>query len=222
VALLLPHHHPGLRSLLACPRAGRPGGRGESLNLLSRLLEIWSTPPPGARPCPGWLVVLFHLSNLVISACYLAIPGIVLYYWRYRRDGVSPVKLWLVIAFLPVQALSRLARVDGFAGVPFCLFAILDTVAAIVTVNSVVWLRPKILHVLRLPSREALHDLNDRLQTKVMEIEILRLEEREKNARLMVEVERARRATPDPSERSWVLARHHALDRIVEVINEGR
>jgi hypothetical protein len=193
------------------------------VNLLLRILEVWSEPPCGARPCPAWLVVLYHLANLAITACYLAIPSIVLYYWRYRRDGISPRRLWLVLAFLPVQALSRVVRIDGFSGVPFCVFAILDSVAAAVTINSTLWLRPKILHILRLPSRDELHKLNGELQAKVLEIDKLHREERRKNAQLLAEVDSIRRA-PGPSERSeqsWILAKHAALDRIVEVIKKA-
>jgi hypothetical protein len=193
------------------------------VNLLLRILEVWSEPPCGARPCPAWLVVLYHLANLAITACYLAIPGIVLYYWRYRRDGISPRRLWLVLAFLPVQALSRVVRIDGFSGIPFCVFAVLDSVAAAVTINSTLWLRPKILHILRLPSRDELHKLNGELQAKVLEIDKLHREERRKNAQLLAEVESIRRA-PGPSERSeqsWIMAKHAALDRIVEVIRKA-
>jgi hypothetical protein len=183
-----------------------------------RLLDTISTPPRGAGPSPAWLAVLYHLANLVITVCYLAIPGIVLWYWRYRREGISPTSLWMVLAFLPVQALSRLVRVDGIA---FPLVATLDVMAAVVTVNSVYWLRPKILHILRLPSRDELHKLNDELQMKVLQIHTLHLDERERNARLLTEVERLKRAPPDPSDRSWLSAKHKALDRIAEMIKEG-
>lgn len=191
------------------------------MNLLLKLLEIWSEPPCGARPCPAWLVVLYHLANLAITACYLAIPAIVLYYWRYRRDGISPRRLWLVLAFLPVQALSRLVRIDGFSGIPFCVFAIVDSVAAAVTINSVVWLRPKILHILRLPSRDELHRINNELHEKMLEIQVMHLQEREKNATLLAEVEKFRRTPSGPAEQSWVMAKHAALDRIVEVIKKA-
>jgi hypothetical protein len=191
------------------------------LNLLLKLLEVWSEPPCGARPCPAWLVVLYHLANLAITACYLAIPSIVLYYWRYRRDGIAPAKLWMVIAFLPAQALSRLVRIDGFSGIPFCVFAVLDTLAAVVTINSVVWLRPKILHILRLPSRDELHRLNNELHEKMLEIQVMHLEEQRKNATLLAEVEKFRRAPSGPAEQSWVMAKHAALDRIVDVIKKA-
>jgi hypothetical protein len=164
---------------------------------------------------PAWLAVLYHLANLAITICYLAIPGIVLYYWRYRRDGIDPLKLWMVLAFLPFQALSRLARIDGIV---FPVVVALDVVAAMVTVNSVAWLRPKIIHLLRLPSRQQLHDLNDELYTKVNEVHVLHAEERGRNIRLLAEIERLKRMPPDPSERSWLAAKHSALDRIAQVI----
>jgi hypothetical protein len=183
-----------------------------------RLLDTLSTPPRGAGPGPVWLAVLYHLANLTITVCYLAIPGIVLYYWRYRREGISPRALWMVLAFLPVQALSRLVRVDGIS---FSVVATLDVLAAIVTVNSVYWLRPKILHILRLPSRDELHRAKDALQSEVMKVHTLHLEEKERVARLLAEVERLKRAPPDPSDRSWLSAKHKALDRIAEVIKQG-
>jgi hypothetical protein len=183
--------------------------------LIGRLLEILSEPPRGAGPCPKWLVVLYHLANLAITVCYLLIPGIVLWYWRYRREGISPTKLWLVLAFLPVQALSRLVRVDGIA---FPLVATLDVLAAAVTVNSVVWLRPKILHVLRLPSRDELHRLNNALQNKVYEVELLHMEERQRSAKLLAEVELLRR----PAGPGWLREKHEALDRITAIIGGGR
>jgi hypothetical protein len=133
--------------------------------LVRWLLDACSRPPCGADVCPAWLAATYHFANLAITVCYLAIPGIVLYYWRYRRDGIDPLHLWMVIAFLPAQALSRLSRIDG---VPFPVIAVLDVLAAAVTVNSVAWLRPKILHILKLPSRQELHDLNDRLHTQVL------------------------------------------------------
>jgi hypothetical protein len=154
------------------------------VNLIRRFLEIWTTAPGGVGQYPAWLAVLYHLANLAITICYLAIPGIVLYYWRYRRDGIDP----------------------------------LDVVAAMVTVNSVAWLRPKIIHLLRLPSRQQLHDLNDELYTKVNEVHVLHAEERGRNIRLLAEIERLKRMPPDPSERSWLAAKHSALDRIAQVI----
>jgi hypothetical protein len=183
-----------------------------------RLLDTLSMPPRGAGPSSVWLAVLYHLANLTITVCYLAIPGIVLYYWRYRREGISPRALWMVLAFLPVQALSRLVRVDGIS---FRVVATLDVLAAIVTVNSVYWLRPKILHILRLPSRRELHDLNDALQIEVLKVHTQHLDEQEKNAKLLAEVEKLRYSVTDPSERSWIQAKHKALDRIVAVIKEG-
>jgi hypothetical protein len=182
------------------------------------LLAICSAPPCGAGDCPAWLAATYHLANLLITACYLAIPGIVLWYWRYRRDGISPLYLWMVLAFLPAQAMSRLSRVDG---VPFPVIVAFDVLAAVVTVNSVAWLRPKILHVLRLPSRDELHRAKDALQSEVMKVHTLHLEEKERVARLLAEVERLKRAPPDPSDRSWLSAKHKALDRIAEVIKQG-
>jgi hypothetical protein len=183
--------------------------------LIRWLLETLTTAPRGEGPCPAWLAVLYHLANLVITCCYLAIPGIVLWYWRYRRDGISPLNLWMVLAFLPAQALSRLSRVDG---VPFPPIAALDVLAALVTVNSVYWLRPKILHILKLPSRQELHDIAEALQVEALKVRVLHLDEQEKNAKLLAEVEKLRYSVMDPSERSWIQAKHKALDQIVKVI----
>jgi hypothetical protein len=183
------------------------------VNLFLRLLETWTTAPCGVGQCPAWLAVLYHVSNLVITICYLAIPCIVLYYWRYRRDGISPLNLWMVLAFLPVQAMSRLARIDGIV---FPVVVTLDVVAAMVTVNSVAWLRPKILHILRLPSRQQLHDVNDALYTKVNEVHALHAEEQRKNARLLAEVELLRR----PAGPGWLREKHDALDRITAIIKK--
>jgi hypothetical protein len=183
------------------------------VRLIRWLLATCSEPPCGAGPCSVWLAATYHLSNLVITVCYLTIPGIVLWYWRYRRDGVSPLKLWMVLAFLPVQALSRLSRIDG---IPFPVIVTLDVLAAVVTVNSVVWLRPKILHILRLPSRQQLHDLNDALQAKVLQVEIMHMEERKSNAALLAEVELLRR----PIGPGWFQEKHAALDRITAIIRK--
>jgi hypothetical protein len=177
------------------------------------LLATCSAPPCGAGDCPAWLAATYHLANLLITACYLAIPGIVLWYWRYRRDGIDPWKLWMVLAFLPAQALSRLSRVDG---VPFPLIVALDCLAALVTLNSVGWLPPKIKHLLLLPSRERLHDLNDQLQAKVWEIQVHHLEEQAKNAKLLAEVELLRR----PAGPGWLGEKHAALDRITAIIHK--
>jgi hypothetical protein len=177
------------------------------------LLEIWTKPPCDAGSCSSWLAATYHLANFAITLCYLAIPGIVLWYWRYRRDGIDPWKLWMVLAFLPVQALSRLSRVDG---VPFPLIVALDVLAALVTLNSVGWLPPKIKHLLKLPSRQELHDLNDALQTKVWQIEVMNLEERKRNAALLAEVELLRR----PAGPGWLSEKHAALDRITSIIRK--
>jgi hypothetical protein len=177
------------------------------------LLAACSKPPCGADVCPPWLAATYHLANLAITVSYLAIPAIVLYYWRYRRDGIDPLKFWMVLAFLPIQALSRLSRIDG---VPFPLIAALDVLAAAVTVNSVAWLRPKILHILKLPSRQELHDLNDALHTKMLEVQVLNMEERQKNAKLLAEVELLRR----PAGPGWLTDKHAALDRITAIIRK--
>jgi hypothetical protein len=183
--------------------------------LIRWLLATCSEPPCGAGSSPAWLAATYHLANFAITLCYLAIPGIVLWYWRYRRDGIDPMKLWMVLAFLPVQALSRLSRVDG---VPFPLIVALDCLAAVVTINSVGWLPPKIKHLLKLPSRQELHDINDALYTKVTEIHVLHAEERKRNANLLAEVELLRR----PAGPGWLSEKHAALDRITAIITKER
>jgi hypothetical protein len=110
------------------------------------------------------------------------------------------------------QALSRLSRVDG---VPFPLIVALDCLAAAVTVNSVGWLPPKIKHMLLLPSREELHDLNDALQMKVLQIHTSCIG----GAGAERQAARRGRAAPAPGPaRVAGGEKHKALDRITAII----
>lgn len=189
--------------------------------MLEWLLSTEMGPPGPAGDWPPWLSVLFHSSNLVIGICYLAVPAIILANWKYRRDGISGLRLWSVLAFLPAQAASRLARVFAIYGPAQRLTAILDFVAAVAAMACILNLRRKILHILRLPSRSQVHELNNRLQVQICEKEVLRLETEAKYEAIRREADLLRRAIQN---QVWLVDTKEALARIeaiTSLLNKG-
>lgn len=189
--------------------------------MLEWLLSTEMGPPgPGGRWSP-WLSALFHGANLTIALGYAAVPWIILRTWKYRRDGISPLRLWGVMLFLPMQSLSRLARAFTASGAAVRLVTILDVLTAVTVVVSVVSLRPKILHILKLPSRAQIHDLNDRLQAQVWEKEAMRLEVEAKYDAIRREAVALRRALES---QVWLVDTKEALARIeaiTSLLNKG-
>jgi hypothetical protein len=177
-------------------------------------------PGPAGR-WPHWLSFAFHISNLVIALADLAIPVIILANWKYKREGIARRAIWTVLLYFPVKAASRLVRVLELLGPLYHLAVIFDVLTAALAVYAGMQLGPFLRHVLKLPSRDEVHKLNQSLQNKALEVQVLHLEEKERNARLLAEIGRLKRAPPDPSERSWLAAKHNALDRIAEVIKQG-
>lgn len=174
---------------------------------------------PGERDgWPLWLKVVFHGSNLIIAVSDFAVPAVILYHWKYRREGITSRAIWTVLAYFPVKALSRLVRAFEIGGAPWHLAATLDAATAVLSAYAALQLGPFLRHVLLLPSRRQIHDLNDRLQTEVLEKEVMRLEVLERNRRLLAEVERARHALDT---QVWLMDKRAALDRLAAIIKEA-
>jgi hypothetical protein len=181
--------------------------------------------------CPGhdgvwvaWLPILFHGSNLIIAACYLAVPVIILTTWKTKREGISRWRLWMVLAFLPAQSASQLAIGLGFFGQPYRLITLLDCIAAVAVLTSVLSIRPKILHILKLPSREEIHEINGRLQAEILERELREHSLREARAAMQRKLEEAQERLDELVEErknaEWWRSRKAALHEVNSLIEE--
>jgi hypothetical protein len=123
---------------------------------------------PDGRWSP-WLSWTFHGSNFVIACTFVAIPLIIAHHWRYKRDGLSTGMFLRGLSFFILQGFSRFLRTAAILG-PFPrLMAITDAVTAVAALYGVWQLSPLIVHILKLPSREEIHDLNGRLNGELLE-----------------------------------------------------
>jgi hypothetical protein len=132
--------------------------------------------PPGPDGhWPVWLTLLFHASNFLLFAIYLAIPAMKWYLWPYRGSGISNKQYWQIMAYMPMMALSRLARVLELWGPPYHLTTIVDVLATATACYSIYYLVHLIGHVMTLPSYEELSRLKELVEGLKMR-ETIRLE----------------------------------------------
>lgn len=162
------------------------------LSLVFGWLFDTSMGPPGPHGhWPLWLTIMFRGANLVTGLMLASFPILIIGVWSRRRQGISPLKFWLMCSFLPVLGLSRLVRAFDFWGPPYHLIAIADLCAACAV--AVWWLsfRPISKEILYLPSRANIHDINNKLNNATLELYFVKRDRDGRLADLTTRVEAA-------------------------------
>lgn len=172
-------------------------------------------PGPGGR-WPAWLSAVFHGSNLVIAAVDFAIPLVILRYWKYRRDGVTPFQFWRTACFFPLVGISRLVRVLSIWGPAPHLAAVVDCATAVLNLYCLGGVVPFVKHLLKLPSRGQMHYTLNRLQVEMTskEIVLIRVEQGRE------EVQAKLREAEEHEASEWWRSRKQALAELGQMLDK--
>lgn len=155
------------------------------MDVMSWLFDKSMGSPGPAGHFPLWLSICYHGSHVVLSVVFFLIPVLVSSHWKYRRDGVSPWEYWGVMGlFLSIGGKSA-ARVLEVWGPPYHLVSIVDVLAAALAVASLPNIISLITHVMKLPSRGAVHDLAGRLNLAMLTARVERDELADRNRYLL-------------------------------------
>jgi len=165
----------------------------------------------------AWLQIVYHSSNAISTLCMVIVPVIVVRHLPRRDGGVSERQLWMILAVYLAFAGCRFARVLEVAGPPYHLTTILDFIAAMVSVYSVVYMPRLLRYIMLLPSLNEINELNNELSAGILEAEADRQESEASNASLIVLLERAQGTLETLG---WCAEKSRALDDIRAVLVE--
>ncbi len=166
----------------------------------------------------GWthgLIVAYIVSNLTIALAYFAIPAMLLVLYRSKRhDLPRPEILILFIAFIVLCGFTHLTDVIVFFWPGYRLFTGFYAATAITSIATACYLPSVVKTLVKLPSREYAHSLNDRLQTELYTKEILRRETEARYQAIRKEAETAKKAL---EARLWATGTQDTLARIERI-----
>jgi hypothetical protein len=120
----------------------------------------------------GWtpaMETIYKTSNLTLALSYFMIPISLLFLYRKKRDDLpTPWVLILSILFIVLCGLTHLSDVVVFYWAPYRLFTLLYVVTALVSAVTAYRLPMVVRNLVKLPSREYVHRINDQLQSEVL------------------------------------------------------
>jgi hypothetical protein len=120
----------------------------------------------------GWtpeMEKLYIASNLVISFAYLEIPILLWFLYRKKREDLpAPWILVMFITFIVLCGLTHLSDVLVFYWAPYRLFTALFVLTALASAVTAYKLPSVVRYMVRLPSREYVHRINNQLQEEVL------------------------------------------------------
>src|SRR4051812_37040562 len=111
------------------------------------------------RLCGAWtpnLVRLHTISDALIWLAYLAIPLVLIYFVRRRRDVPFPLVFWMFGAFIISCGMTHLLEVIVFYWPIYRLIGLVKLVTALVSWATVIVLIPTVPKALALRSPEEL------------------------------------------------------------------
>ncbi len=126
-------------------------------------------------------VLLYLLANTVLFVCYASVPIILLAFWSARRNNVAhPWVLILFSVFFIFTGLIHVANILVLYKLSYKIFTFTYTFTAIIAIPTVCFIPKTVLNILRLPTRDLIHDLNN--QVNIMTL-TQRIEQKEKEAK---------------------------------------
>jgi PAS domain S-box-containing protein len=157
-----------------------------------------------------WLIRLHNLSDAVIWFSYMAIPVVLVYFVRRRRDVPFPKVFWMFGAFIVLCGLTHLMDIVMFVSPMYRLSGLVKFATAAVSLFTFAALIPLMPTALALRGPKELEELNLRLEKEIAERRKTQEELTRKNAELL-EKERFARSLLES-----------APDAMVIVDREGR
>jgi hypothetical protein len=137
---------------------------------------------------PGWtstLIYLYKFSNLVIALSYFSIPAMLLAFWRKRRNDVGGMYILLLFSgFIFFCGITHLTDIIVFYWPAYRFFTLIVGITALASFLTACALPAVVLKMLKLPSREVIHAVNDQLQRLTWEQHLANIHLEERNAKL--------------------------------------
>lgn len=140
------------------------------INELSQLFGVNGYIPHGY--CLSWsepLVLTYVVSDILIFLSYFSMPVGLAYFARRRKDFPYQWLLWMFAAFIMACGATHLMGAIVLWLPLYGLDALLKAATALVSVVTAVMLWPLIPHALRLPSPTQLRQVNEALQSEIVE-----------------------------------------------------
>jgi len=139
------------------------------------------------QQCGHWtagLVLLHNISDGVIWFSYMAIPVVLVYFVRRRRDFPFPKVFWMFGAFIVLCGLTHLMDVVMFTLPLYRLSGVVKLATAGVSISTFIALIPLLPVALALRGPKELEALNGRLEGEIAERRKAQEELAGKNAEL--------------------------------------
>lgn len=137
---------------------------------------------------PGWtpaLAYTYKFSNLVIAISYFSIPAMLVAFWRKRRNDAGGMYILILFAcFIFFCGITHLTDVFVFYWPAYRLFTLIYAITAITSFLTACVLPSVILKLLKLPSREVIHNINDQLQKLTWQQHLSNINLEERNTKL--------------------------------------
>ena len=182
---------------------------------------------------PGWtenLKFIYIVSNIVIALAYFAIPfWLMLLYKKKSRDLPKAGTLILFITFIVLCGMTHVADVVVFRWAPYRFFTLLTAMTAVASAVTAVRLPYIIRYLVKLPSREYVHRINNRLQAELLmraeaEHDMARRNEKLRERVKMFEGLLRQNAlkTLDDLQRTnqWIHERNRAMDELEKMLSD--
>jgi hypothetical protein len=167
----------------------------------------------------GWtaaLIYLYKFSNLVIALSYFSIPAMLLAFWHKRRNDVGEMHILLLFAtFIFSCGVTHLTDIFVFYWPAYRLFTLILGITAITSFLTACSLPAVVLQLLKLPSREVIHEINGLLQKMTWEQHLANIGLEERNAKL---AEHIRHLEDMLDNNAWMHDKGSALKELREML----
>jgi hypothetical protein len=168
---------------------------------------------------PGWtaaLVYIYKFSNLVIACSYFSIPAMLMAFWQKRRNDMGGMYiLVLFAAFIFSCGLTHLTDILVFYWPAYRLFTLILAITAFLSFLTACALPSVILEMLKLPSREIIHEINGQLQKLTWEQHLANISLEERNAKL---AEHIKHLEDMLENNAWMHDKSSALKELKEML----
>ena len=174
--------------------------------------------------CGEWstgLILLHKLSDGIIWFSYMAIPVVLVYFVRRRRDVPFPKVFWMFGAFIVLCGMTHLMDILMFSHPVYRFAGVVKLATAAVSLSTFVALIPLLPTALALRSPRELEEVNRRLELEITERrkaqeelakKIVELREKEEFTRSLMQAASDAIITADSAGR--VVSWNHGAERI--------
>jgi len=177
------------------------------------------TPGHSGAGWAPWLRQTYQLANFLIWFSFLAISLYLFKLYRCKKSELpAPGLFVLSTVFLLLCGLSHLCQVVSFVWAPYRLFALVDLVAAAVSVAAACWI-PSVVHrMVRQPAHEYIRTVNRALEDELLQAKRSKHELIHRNEALK---ERVRALEHMLKTNAWITEKNAAMEELTRELADG-